>query len=383
MSKRMIKNISIFAIFVLYIILYKVVLFQNFMKCSEIINASFLLIMVSLAIWLLGIRKYKSTYMSKNIFRVTIFYIGLAFVVMYGLGFVVGFLKNAYSRSFLTLLDNIVAPIIVIILSEIFRYVVLWANRDKKYIAVLYTILLTVFEIAISIRTLQVQDISLLFGQFATVLLPITIKNAVLSYLCYNIGYRVPLFYRLIVDIYIFLVPIVPDIGDYLHSMVFIALPSLIYIAAFTIIDEHLEQPQYIFSKENFSIWDIPLAAIVIILAALISGFFPHYMIGVGSDSMRPKINKGDALILKKVHEEPLKKGDVVAYKKGKKVIVHRIVEVHDEKGTVYYVTKGDANNATDPAEVKQSQVQGIVKIRIPYIAYPTVWLSEYFNSRK
>ena len=363
MSKRMIKNISIFAIFILYIILYKAVLFQNFMKCSEIINASFLLIMVSLAIWLLGIRKYKSTYMSKNIFRVTIFYVGLAFVVMYGLGFFVGFLKNAYSRSFLTLLDNIVAPIIVIILTEIFRYVVLWANRDKKYIAVLYTILLTVFEIVISIRTLQVQDVSLLFGQFATVLLPITIKNAV--------------------DIYIFLVPIVPDIGDYLHSMVFIALPSLIYIAAFTIIDEHLEQPQYIFSKETFSIWDIPLAAIVIILAALISGFSPHYMIGVGSDSMKPKINKGDALILKKVHEEPLKKGDVIAYKKGKKIIVHRVIEVHDEKGTVYYVTKGDANNAADPAEVKQSQVQGIVKIRIPYIAYPTVWLSEYFNSRK
>ncbi len=380
---RTAKNVTLMGIFILYIVLYKVLIFPNCMKYAEIINASVLLGYVSLAIYWLGIRKYKSTNMSKNIFRITIFYIGLAFVIMYGLGFIVGFLKNAYSRTFIAILDNILAPIIVIILTEVFRYVVLNANQDKKIYAFFYTSILIVFELAVSVRTFYFNDFSLLFGQFATVILPVIIKNAVLTYVCYYAGYRVPLLYRLIVDLYVFLVPIVPDIGDYLHSMIFIALPSLIYIASFALVDEKIDQPQYIFSKDNFSVWDIPLAAFVLMVAALISGFFPFYMIGVGSDSMSPKVNKGDAVILKKVHNETLEKNDIIAYKKGKKLIVHRIVEVTESNNQVAYITKGDANNAPDPNVVQQKQVQGIVKIRIPYIAYPTVWLSDYFNSRK
>lgn len=383
MTKRTFKNISLLIVFIVYIVLYKLFLFQNFMKYSEIINVSFLLIYVSSTIALLGIRKYKSSYNSKNIFRVTVFYIIMFFIIMYGLGFFVGFLKNAYSLSFLTMMDNIFCPIMVIILIETFRYVVIWANKDKKIWTVLFTILITVFEIAISIRTLQVQELRLLFGQFATIILPVTIKNAVLSYLCYHIGYRVPLFYRLLVDIYVFLVPIIPDVGDYIHSLILVSLPSLIYIAAFSIIDENNQEEQFIFSKETFSFWDIPIGLFVAVIAALVSGFFPLYMIGVGSDSMSPSINKGDAIILKKVHDEKLKKGDVIAYQKDKKIIVHRIVTVTEEENGITYVTKGDANNSKDPAIVKQKQVKGIVKIRIPYVAYPSIWLFEYFNERR
>ena len=42
---------------------------------------------------------------------------------------------------------------------------------------------------------------------------------------------------------------------------------------------------------------------------------------------------------------------------------------------------KGDANNGNDPRPVSRNQIKGIVKIKIPYIAWPTVWLTELFNS--
>ena len=95
---------------------------------------------------------------------------------------------------------------------------------------------------------------------------------------------------------------------------------------------------------------------------------------------MSPKINKGDAVILEKVtKKKELKKGDVVAYKKDKHLVVHRIVGTEKQKGQTVYITRGDLNNSNDAKAVKKSQIKGVVKIRIPIIAWPTVWLTELF----
>ena len=106
-------------------------------------------------------------------------------------------------------------------------------------------------------------------------------------------------------------------------------------------------------------------------------------MIGVGSESMSPALNKGDAVILKKVKDyNTLQKDDIIAYKKGKLVIVHRIVDIEKKNGKTFFITKGDANGGNDPNRVKSSQVKGIVVVRVHYIAYPTIMLNEYLNSR-
>ena len=127
---------------------------------------------------------------------------------------------------------------------------------------------------------------------------------------------------------------------------------------------------------------DIPVALILVGLIALISGYFPHYMIGIGSESMSPVIRKGDAVIIEKINNETkLKKGDIIAYSSGKLVIVHRITEIEGTGENTMYTTKGDANNTADPRTVKRNQIKGIIKVDIPFIAWPTVWLSELFNS--
>ena len=379
--KRSIKNIVLFLLLASYTIFYKVYLFPNHMKYSEIISAAFLVLLFGLAVYLLGFRKDKVSYDSKNILRVTLFYIALAFIIMYGLGVIVGFLKNAYSRDLLTLLDNIMAPIIMIVMIELLRYVVIWANRDKKVSIISFTILFIVFELFMSIRSLNIGDNYLLFTQFATIILPCIVKNIVLSYLCYHIGYKVPIIYRLIMDIYLFIVPIVPDIGDYLNSVILVALPIVIYMNSFSIIDERSKRTEYIFEETRFSIYDIPVTVALVGLAALISGFFPHYMIGVGSDSMSPKINKGDAVIIHKINKNTtLKVKDIIAYHKDDQIIIHRIDSILEENGKKVYKTKGDANNGVDGYDVYPKQIQGVVQVKIPYIAYPTVWVMEYFG---
>ena len=356
MKARTIKSWVILVLLSAYIILYKLFIFQSYMKYSEFISASFLGITLALAILFLGFRKDKTTILGKNVFKIVIFYLVLTFFVMYGLGLIVGFLKNAYSRSFINIFDNIFAPILIIVLTEFIRYVVISANKDKKSI--------------ISILT---------FNITATMILPIIFKNLVLSYITFHVGYRIPIIYRLVMDIYLFVVPIIPSLGDYVNSMILISLPILIYISSFSMIDDAADRAEPVFKRKSFTIWDVPVGIVLITLIALISGFFPHYMIGIGSDSMKPTISKGDAVILEKINDKTnLKKGDIIAYKL---IIVHRINEVNISDNDITYTMKGDANNGNDPRKVSRNQIKGIVKFKIPYIAWPTVWLTELFNS--
>ena len=96
---------------------------------------------------------------------------------------------------------------------------------------------------------------------------------------------------------------------------------------------------------------------------------------------MTPSIKKGDAVILKKVSaRDKLKKGDVIAYQKDDNIIIHRIHEVNSSNGKVSYITKGDANNSVDVDAVSEKQIRGVLKVKVPYIAYPTIWFSENFK---
>ena len=95
MKVRSIKTGFILFLLTAYIVLYKLFIFQNYMKYSEIITASSLIVILALSIILLGFRRDKTTVLGKNVFRVVLFYVVLAFFIMYGLGLMVGFLKNA------------------------------------------------------------------------------------------------------------------------------------------------------------------------------------------------------------------------------------------------------------------------------------------------
>lgn len=378
---RGIKNTILLTCIALYIIVYKLFLFTNFMKYSDMITSSFLVALLAGSIFFLGYRKNKTDIDGKYIMRIVVFFISMTFLAMYALGFLTGFLKNGYSLNFLTLINNILAPIIIIILVEIFRYVVIWANRDKKIFVVLFTLALTALEWAISVRTFQFHDVIVFFRVATTVLIPSFIKNALLSYLCYHVGYKANLAYRLVMDIYYFVVPIVPNLGDYLQSMFLIALPILIYINASSYLDEREKKAEYTFEEESFSIWDIPITAFLIILAALVSGVFPHYMIGVGSQSMSPTINKGDAIILRKVNEKTnLAEGDIIAFQSNERTVIHRIQDVMKQNGQTFYITKGDANKGVDTNMVSRKQIRGVVKMKIPYVAYPTIWFTSYLK---
>ena len=81
----------------------------------------------------------------------------------------------------------------------------------------------------------------------------------------------------------------------------------------------------------------------------------------VQSGSMEPAFSKGDLLFLKATDE--LAVGDIIVFKSGNVLVVHRIVAIDGDSIT----TKGDANNAAD-TPVSREDVKGKVTAVIPSV---------------
>jgi hypothetical protein len=72
------------------------------------------------------------------------------------------------------------------------------------------------------------------------------------------------------------------------------------------------------------------------------------------------------------VRADDVKVGDVIAYRYGREIIAHRVVNVTGEG----FVTKGDAMDRPDPWIVRREDVVGRVVACVPYLGYAYVLFS-------
>ena len=85
------------------------------------------------------------------------------------------------------------------------------------------------------------------------------------------------------------------------------------------------------------------------------------------SGSMETEIFKGDLIITKEVDPESLKEDDVIAFRDAEDTVTtHRIIDIVEEDGETYFITKGDNNNTQDRNMVELDDVEGIYVFRIP-----------------
>ena len=377
-NNRILKNFSILSLLIIYIVLYRLFVVKQFLPLAEFITATFLILIAFLGILFYGYRKDKITPLKKQVYIITILQIIIFFAVSYGLGFAVGFLKNAYSMAPLSILNNIFAPIVIIVSTEILRYVFINGNSTRKKSIVLLTMVLVLFEIFITANLNGLDNPEGIFKFLTAVILPITIKNSVLSYLTLCVGYKPALMYRLVIDLYIIVMPVIPNFGEYITSMIGILFPFLLYLYSARTINEHYNGVEYEVQKSAFRLVDIPVIAFIVVLVALVSGVFPYYFIGIATQSMMPKINKGDAVIVQKIKDKKkIKKGTIVVFKHKGKQTVHRLVEIEKVGKKTYYRTKGDANPTIDNVNLQAKDIKGTVLMRIPVIAYPSIYFNE------
>lgn len=105
--------------------------------------------------------------------------------------------------------------------------------------------------------------------------------------------------------------------------------------------------------------------------------FFGYKIYVVLTGSMEPEINIGDVVIVK--NDEVVAPGNIVAYREGRTIIIHRVVNVKIENNTVYLITKGDANKANDIFPIDVKNVEGKCVGVIPYLGYIFIIVYKYW----
>ncbi len=218
--------------------------------------------------------------------------------------------------------------------------------------------------------------IKMLYASF----LPLLSKNILLSYMTLKFGYKPSIVYRLFMEIPIFILPILPDIDLYVQTVLNLLFPAIIMYKLYREFKKKNKKESIRSKNTSEKTISISLMIILVIMVSLTSGLFKYYVLAIGSESMEPKINKGDVVIVEKLNSEEkrtLKVGEVLVYKHNDMVIVHRIVNIKEYKDKLYFNTKGDNNSEEDSWTISEEQVIGRAPLKIPYLGVPTVWLNE------
>lgn len=112
----------------------------------------------------------------------------------------------------------------------------------------------------------------------------------------------------------------------------------------------------------------------------LISCQFRFGLLVVGSESMTGSINKGDAVIYEAYTGRPIEPGQVAVFRDGQTTYIHRVVDIAMTDGELRLYTKGDANESIDAGYATAEEMVGIVRCKVKYIGYPTIWVRELFQ---
>lgn len=358
-------------------------------------NISLLLVITILLIFLLiscliNKNKYGKSRNQKDVIYIILGCSILLISTMYLVGCKTGF-STSYSFIFKNYLEKktFIEIIIIVVLTEFIRRQICCNKIDSKInrylIRGLLVILFVLVDCSISDMGRGFNTFSQFYDYFGLVMVASFSKNLLLNYLVEKYGINSTFVYRLIMDLRIFFLPVTPDLNVFIESSVYLIYPYLLYTIINSICeDKELENAR---RKKYNILYDIPIYIASIIFLILISREFTYAMIAIGSSSMTGEFSKGDAIIYKRYDKKnstitgkELVKGDIIVFNMKGRVIVHRIHDVYSLYGEDVYITKGDANDSADNWIVTQSDIIGVVKQKIKYIAWPSVWLTENFK---
>lgn len=120
--------------------------------------------------------------------------------------------------------------------------------------------------------------------------------------------------------------------------------------------------------------------AILLMLVAVFTYMGPHFgwrVDAVLSGSMEPELKIGSLVITRSVEPEAVAVGDIITFhptNNGKTLITHRVIGI-GQSSSLYFETKGDANEDPDPFTVSARNLVGKISFHAPYWGYATEFL--------
>ena len=309
---------------------------------------------------------------------IVIFY----YIIMFLLGLILGFSKTMFSLNPYKWVQGLIPTLIITIISERLRYLIIKNNPTEKKAIYLLTAVMMLFNILVITNIFTLTNYYVLFVFICVTALPIIAQELLSTYLVCNYGFKPVIVYKLIMNLYIYILPIMTNLGDYLQGAIGIIMPFTIYVVLVKYLKpkEENKRRKEKFLGINISFITIPAMICLIIIIVLVSGITKYQMIAIASNSMVPVYARGDAIIFERIDNKLLQDDDVIVFKKDNILVAHRIVNTKEVSSKLYFYTKGDANNTVDAELVSEEDVLGKVRRVVKYIGFPTVWLNELFR---
>lgn len=358
----------------------------TFLLCFVLFSGIFTkaIISIVLLVYMIIINKLIKSYKVKGRYNkkitIAMALIGIVYIaILYILGIYVGFYNATVKFSRWSIINYIIPYIVIIVsIENIRKNILLQDDKKARKIIFIATIIL---DVALNVNIYNVKTLTDYY-----ILIGITIFSSIANNMLYHyiiIKYRnckAVITYRIITTIYIYIIPIIPDIDMFFSSILRIVIPYIIYLILEAI---------YSKKEKNFSITtktkDIVITSILVFLTGiiimLVSCKFKYGMLVIGSGSMTGTINKTDVIIYEKIKkDEEIEIGKIIVFKDEGKKIIHRVIDKNCTRNETRYFTKGDTNPSQDEGYRNDKDIIGEVKFRIPYIGYPTILLNEIFK---
>ena len=366
-------------LYVLEIFLLLTLLFALFVSniFSRMLLACILFIYALMTTILIKRKKIMSIYKKQVawlMFGFSVIYI----IAFYLMGLYFGYYKSPTNFGVPTIIKFVLPLVVIILSSELIRKKIIM--QDGKLSKILISISMILIDLIVYSRVYDISKMNDMLTILGFILFASISCNLLYNYITIRYSSMGVIIYRLITVLYVYFLPYIPDVYIFFRTFLRMLYPYIIYIIL-----------EYTYSKTNYAslykdrkkniIFTTLSLVITSIIIALISCQFKWGVLVIGSGSMTGVIDKGDVVIYDSyISGDLLKLGEIIIFEKDGVQVVHRIVDVVNSKGVVKYYTKGDANKKQDDGYITLSDVRGIVKFKIPYIGYPSLWLRDIYR---
>ncbi|MDG6229689.1 MAG: signal peptidase I [Candidatus Thermoplasmatota archaeon] len=306
------------------------------------------------------------------------------------IGIFTKFGRSPYSFTPQGILINLVYVGSFLIGIELARsYVVNTMNLSKKHltlIIILTTLLFMFIQLPFDNLSLLTFDRPVPALEFLgkTFITALTI-NLLATYLAYLGGATASMSYTGVLLCFEWFSPIIPDPHWTLLALVGTIAPAIgfIVLQGSLITPQEQRQMRRLRRKEKRSDNWTFVAILVVIIVFFSFGFLGVTPTVIYSGSMAPEYQVGDIVLIDDVNTSTLQVGDIVQYLSfdNTSKIIHRIVEITEEDGRTYYLTKGDANPSDDFRPIPAQRILGRPMFTIPKLGWVQIVVKSTFNA--
>lgn len=330
-------------------------------------------------------KKTLSIYKKQVILLMTgfaVIYLGIFYLM--GL-FIYDFNASPILFSFKTIYRYVIPLTVIIISTETIRFTILSQHTKIRILKtkvdlskILTFINMILIDLIIYAGVYDITNLNEFITVIGFILFASISNNLLYDYITIRYGKAGIIIYRMITILYVYIIPIIPNMYIYFRTFLRMLYPYLIYL----VLEHTYSKTDFVISHNDKRKNAIYITGLIIIMSAitmLISCQFKYGILVIGSESMTGTLNIGDAVIYQEYNNNALHQNTIIVFKKNNIKLIHRIIDIKKINGQIRYYTKGDANEKMDTGYVTNDDIIGIVNLKIPYIGYPSIWLREMF----